>query len=305
MPRLPPGSWEGSEVGSEDIRWLRRSRRVPPAVTIRRAGNERSPAPEPGERVVFLAHFERGFGLPASDFFRQFLDFFGLQPHHLSANSIVSLSAFATLSEAYFGLWPTTELWSQYFRLRKHTIPAGSGRPVAAADRPMVACGAVSISPKQNSPLPRVQGLDTVKKWQKTFFYVKNAEGRDDLNLPEFSIEPPVAEKNFKYTPAESTELELVARAVEALNKRGLCADDLLGTFILRRVCPLQRRVHKMCHMKGRLDPNRTSRHGLTQADVMKRVKAIANSQITEDWEWKVEPYRRNDPAPVVSHQIS
>ena len=75
----------------------------------------------------------------------------------------------------------------------------------------MVACGSVSISPRGTSVLPRIQGLDTVKKWQRTFFYVKSAEGCDALNLPEFDIEPPVAEKNFKYSPAESAELELVA----------------------------------------------------------------------------------------------
>ena len=149
MTKLPPGSWEGSEVSSHDIKWLRKSRRVSPEVICRRPGDELAPTPQPSERVVFIAHFERGFALPISNFFRSFLDFYGLQPHHLSANSIVSLSAFTTLCEAYLVLWPTTELWSQYFRLRKHTVP-GTG------NRPMVACGAVSISPKQNSPLPRV-----------------------------------------------------------------------------------------------------------------------------------------------------
>ena len=39
---------------------------------------------KPGERVVFLAHFDRGFGLPVSKFFRDFLDFYRLQPHHLA-----------------------------------------------------------------------------------------------------------------------------------------------------------------------------------------------------------------------------
>ena len=228
MPKLPPGSWEGSEVSSLDIKWLRKSRRVSPEVICRRPGDELSPTPQPGERVVFIAHFERGFALPISNFFRSFLDFYGLQPHHLSANSIVSLSAFTTLCEAYLGLWPTTELWSSYFRLRKHTVP-GTG------DRPMVACGAVSISPKQNSVLPRIQGLDTVKKWQRTFFYVKSTEGCDALNLPEFDIEPPVAEKNFKYSPAESAELELVAGVLTGLVDKGLCADDLLCTFVFRR----------------------------------------------------------------------
>ena len=126
----------------------------------------------------------------------------------------------------------------------------------------MVACGAVSISPRQDSVLPRIQGLDTVKKWQRTFFYVKSAERCDALNLPEFDIEPPVAEKNFKYSPAE---LELVAGVLTGLVDKGLCADDLLCTFVFRRVCPLQMRVHKMCHMKGRLYPTRLSRHVLTK----------------------------------------
>jgi hypothetical protein len=54
------------------------------------------PAPKPGERVVFIAHFERGFGLPASDFFRDFLDTYDLQPHHIPANAVMILSAFAT-----------------------------------------------------------------------------------------------------------------------------------------------------------------------------------------------------------------
>ena len=54
-------------------------------------------------------------------------------------------------------------------------------------------------------------------------------EGQDNLNLPEFSLEPPVAEKNFKHTPAESAELELVAGVVAGFMKKGLVADDLLA----------------------------------------------------------------------------
>jgi hypothetical protein len=35
-------------------------------------------APEPGERVVFISHFKRGFGLLVSDLFRDFLDTYDL-----------------------------------------------------------------------------------------------------------------------------------------------------------------------------------------------------------------------------------
>jgi hypothetical protein len=47
-------------------------------VLYRIPGEELEPAPEPGVVVVFAAHFERGFGLPASNFFCEFLDFYEL-----------------------------------------------------------------------------------------------------------------------------------------------------------------------------------------------------------------------------------
>ena len=137
------------------------------------------------------------------------------------------------------------------------------------------------------------------------FFYMKSAEGCDALNLPEFNIEPPVAEKNFKYSPAESAESELVDGVLAEFLKKKFSADDMLSTFVFRRVCPLQRRVHKMCHMSGRLDPTRLSRHVLTKEDVMKRVRAIAHSKMTEDWEWNVMAFRRGRPAPVVSYRVT
>jgi hypothetical protein len=70
--------WEGSEVTPADISWITSTRRIPEGVACRLPAGETVPAPEPGERVVFIAHFERGFGLPASDFFRDFLDTYDL-----------------------------------------------------------------------------------------------------------------------------------------------------------------------------------------------------------------------------------
>ena len=37
-----------------------------------------SPVPEEDERVIFRSHCLRGFGLPASGFFRSFLEFYRL-----------------------------------------------------------------------------------------------------------------------------------------------------------------------------------------------------------------------------------
>jgi hypothetical protein len=68
------GSWEGASRTLADIQRLRRMRRIPEGVASRQPGEEVMPVVEPGERVVFIAHFDRGFSLPASNFFCSFLD---------------------------------------------------------------------------------------------------------------------------------------------------------------------------------------------------------------------------------------
>nr|XP_051190764.1 uncharacterized protein LOC127304093 [Lolium perenne] len=50
-----------------------------------------------------------------------------------------------------------------------------------------------------------------------------------------------------------------------------LSAEDLLCTYVELRVLPLQRRVHKIGHMSGRLDPTRTSKVALTKAQLFDR----------------------------------
>jgi hypothetical protein len=100
------GTWGGSTVDASDIAWLWRTKRVPPAEQVehRALGEELVPEPLASEVVVFCSHFECGFGLPASAFFHAYLEFFGLQPHHLGANVVMSLSAFVTFCEGYLGV---------------------------------------------------------------------------------------------------------------------------------------------------------------------------------------------------------
>ncbi|KAM0863702.1 hypothetical protein ACQ4PT_044409 [Festuca glaucescens] len=116
------GAWKGSDVSQAEIDWLYRSRRIPEEVFCRIPGKEREPMPEPGEIVVFTAHFERGFGLPASDFFRRFLDFYELQPHHLPANAIFYLSSFVSFMEGFVGLLPTVETFARFYNLQINSI---------------------------------------------------------------------------------------------------------------------------------------------------------------------------------------
>jgi hypothetical protein len=119
------GDWDGSNVHDGHLEFLCQTRRLPHASNVKvRVPPEReiSPVPEGGERVVFWSHFFRGFGLPASGFLRSFLDFYGVQPHHLTPNTVVLLSAFVTLCESYLDTLPTLELWGELFYLKLGTV---------------------------------------------------------------------------------------------------------------------------------------------------------------------------------------
>ncbi|KAK1679974.1 hypothetical protein QYE76_040822 [Lolium multiflorum] len=195
---------------------------------MRAPGGEVEPSPQPGERVVFGAHLDRGLGLPVSAFFRRFLDNF-LQ-HHLPANACILLSCFVAFMEAYAGLWPDIDFWSRLFYLKAQT----DGR-----------CGPAA-------PPRSTLGL-------MSFFYVRN-EGQlvDRINLPEFNPAPPVGRINWSY------------------NARTADPDA-------------EMRTHKIGHMSGRLDPNRTSKVALTKAQVAHRVNNVTKANMPE-WSYGLAP---------------
>ncbi|KAK1665248.1 hypothetical protein QYE76_053407 [Lolium multiflorum] len=284
------GSWRGSYMHDDDIERLVRLRRIPREVITRTPGEEVEPKPEPGERVVFGAHLDRGLGLPASAFFRRFLEFFGLQPHHLPANACVLLSCYVAFMEGYAGLWPDVDFWSRLFYLKSQMT---EGR--------LRTCGAASIYPRAGSLFPKIPTVDSVKNWQMSFFYVKNANPAfDRINLPEYNPAPPTTRLNWGHN-AKSADPDAEVNLLwdflgECVTGGRLSAEDLLCTYMERRVIPLQGRVHKIGHMSGRLDSTRTSRVALTKAQVAHRVNNITKANMPEDWAWGLPPYDRAAP---------
>lgn len=103
-----------------------RGRRRSPCV-CRRASRSRDP------RAPSAWHFKRGFNFPASSFFRNFLELFGLQPHHLGAGAIVQLYGFVTLCEGNLGVEPSIDLLVHFFSLKQQGPKAGEMSDCGAA----------------------------------------------------------------------------------------------------------------------------------------------------------------------------
>jgi hypothetical protein len=74
---------------------------------------------------------------------------------------MMTLAAFAALCEAYLGIWPNVELFRRLIYFKTVDFPG-------------------------------IKGKEYCKKWQRSFFYVKNLkEGADHINLPPFEANGP------------------------------------------------------------------------------------------------------------------
>jgi hypothetical protein len=287
------GAWMGSNVTEFEIDWLYRSRRIPEGVTCRIPDDEIEPDPEAGEHVVFLAHFERGFGLPASPFFREFLDFYELQPHHLPGNAIFYLSCYATFMEAYIGIRPTRETFARFFNLRINSV---QGKEIPKP-KPPVECGSCIVGSRQGSTFLKFSGLESCRAWQGTFFYVKNSGRANLIDLPPYQAGPP-SRTNWSYNPkTDHAETNRVVRFLASLKKETkICSDDIIRTFISRRVLPLKRRAHRMSEMYGPGDPTKITGRPLSKKDVVRKAKQICQTAMPFAWEWGLLPLSSSNP---------
>ena len=255
--------------------------------------------------MIFGSHLDRGLGLPASPFFRQFLIEYGVLPHHLPPNTISILSALVSFSEAYLGLLPTVELFATFFYLAPQKIPKPG---VLLKDKKLTQLGAAMATPQKEVSFPTVKGLQSCKGWTRTWFYIKNArKGTEFINLPHFAMGTPAfLNDHWTHVPDESSELRLVKQVLQRLVDEGLAGDDLFATFVMRRVSPLQLRTHKMCHMSGKFDPTRHTTYDLTKVEVQKRIRTIIGAtKLPLKWQWGKEPFSRSKPVTVVCPQVS
>ncbi|KAE8802310.1 hypothetical protein D1007_21855 [Hordeum vulgare] len=303
-------AWLGSDVGEGHIEALHHHRLLLPAsqVLVRLPGAETAPAPAAGEVVVFVEHFYWGFGLPASAFFTEWLHFFGSQPHHLAPNAILQLSAFVVLCEGFVAIEPHVDLWRNLFFFKQQSIAMEKSKvEKLQGSRPMTPCGAALVHHRSKSGFPQMPLQESIKNWQKGFFYVKSADPTQDaLNMPPFVIAPPTRRNWDAKTPKPIPEVALICAHLDILEKSSLLGRDLLTTMVARQIPPLQRRPHLVCQMSGRHDPCWLSTKRFTPGTVVRRVNLISIAHMDEsgEWTWGMSPFNRVHPPPMLFENL-
>jgi hypothetical protein len=98
----------------------------------RSAAGDPYPMEKAEDEIPMFARFvERGLALPASDFFKRLLGYYGIEYLNLNPNGIFHTSVFVHFCEAFLGIKPHWVLFRKFFRVKPQpsaTNPQGSRR---------------------------------------------------------------------------------------------------------------------------------------------------------------------------------
>ena len=117
------GRWMASSVAEEDIAKLREVGYLTADIKHRLpAPGQVIPTPEPNESVVFVSHFLRGLGFSLDPFVRGLMFYYGLDFHDLAPDSILHISLFIVVCEAFLRITPHFGLWLKTFNVKPKMI---------------------------------------------------------------------------------------------------------------------------------------------------------------------------------------
>ena len=158
--------------------------------------------------------------------------------------------------------------------------------------------------PAADNPFPAITLIQSVKLWQKSYFYVKNIAPQGDyVNLPAYVAGPLAGRRpqwSYRARTLSPAGAAAVARLRVMIQSEGLTGPDLLAAFMVHRVLPLQGRPHLICQMSGQLDLSRMCTKEMPHDEVAHMVNYLANCKLSEEWQFGKEPYSRAHPPPMV-----
>jgi hypothetical protein len=231
-PRPDPNrEWKKSKAKTEDLLALLNSGflREKEVYMWRAAAGDPYPMEKsPDEIPMFTRFAERGLSLPASDFFKGLLGYYGIEYLNLNPNGIFHTSVFVHFCEAFLGIKPRWILLRKFFRVK----------PQPSASNPQVVGGAgIQMREYAAEQYLSYKLIDSNQDWKAKWFYVTNhhpelpkPSGKQLKHRPWWNPEP---------TMQEGIQLPELLAKIMALKEAGLRVEHVAFNFMKRRVQPL------------------------------------------------------------------
>jgi hypothetical protein len=123
------------------------------------------PTEDTHESVVYIPFLIRGLALPISPFFHGLLDFYHLNLTHLNPNSILQVSVFVHLCEAYLGILPHFGLWKYLYHCRPR---------MAGGQHQLVGGASLEMRRGRKTKYLGIPLKGSIKGWRLEWFIVEN-----------------------------------------------------------------------------------------------------------------------------------
>jgi hypothetical protein len=267
-PRPNPNQeWKKSNAKTEDLLALLNSgflREKEVDMWRAVAGDPYPMEKNPDEIPMFMRFAERGLSLPANDFFKGLLEYYGIEYLNLNTNGIFHTSVFVHFSEAFLGIKPHWVLFRKFFRVK----------PQPSTNNPRVVGGAV-IQMREDAAEQYLayKLIDSNQYWKSKWFYITNhhpelpkPSGKQPKHQPWWNSEP-MMQEGIQLT-------ELLAK-IKALRQAGLRAEHVAFSFMKRRVQQLMARDTLGYQYTGDGDSSRMLGREVDNDDIVDRLGRI------------------------------
>ncbi|KAK1605334.1 hypothetical protein QYE76_029007 [Lolium multiflorum] len=205
--------WSASAISNRDVNKLRALGLISSSEDdIRLPGAVSHPKPPKGFTVMFTAFLFRGLSLPAHEFL--FSSFLLRDSAPVTPNSILHLSIFITVCEAFLGIDPHWGLWRKIFYVKRHND--SNGPPVV---------GGVGFVVRKEVDYLDYPMKESVQGWRNKWFYLRDplVPGRRS-NLPPFEdklIDKPKKSWQNALSPEERVTADRLFDQVVILKNTG------------------------------------------------------------------------------------
>ncbi|KAM0896290.1 hypothetical protein ACQ4PT_023301 [Festuca glaucescens] len=270
----PQCDWTGSTITKRDEKRMRSLGLISSdEKDVLFAGSDSHPNPPAGFIVMFSAFLFRGLSLPAHEFLRCLLFSYGIQLRQLTPNSILHLTIFITVCEAFLGIDPHWGPWKKIFFVKRHSGKNG----------PYVVGGVGFVVRKEvnyfNFPMK-----EFVQGWRSKWFYLRDrpASGHRS-DLPEFTdvleATPKKSWQNILTAEEKTVADKLYEKVLELKNAGGrtMIGTEVAALFLRRRIQPVMSRAHQMWLYTGAKDVTRINAADLSEKELLDEVRRLTH----------------------------
>jgi hypothetical protein len=216
------------------------------------------------EIPMFARFAERGLALPASNFFKGLMGYYGIEYLNLNPNGILHIAVFVHFCEPFLGIKPHWILFRKFFRVK----------PQLSTSNPRVVGGAgIQMREDAVEQYLSYKLIDSNQDWKAKWFYITNhhpglpkPSGKQPKHHPWWNTEP---------TMQEGIQLPELLSRIKALREAGLRAEHVAFSFMKRRVQPLMARDTLGFESTGDDDTSRMLGDEVDDDDIVDRLARI------------------------------